>query len=175
MKYPHLEEQTWVTPKSYAGYDPVGHYIIATRHRDSGLLESTNWDAIIREMGQPASLHDNGSIDESLYTWSVSHWGVGWVEYLTLKPNAPADMLDQAETILARLADYPIVDDELMAEREIDAMYAYWDNCDLRERVTLLSDSGDNIFAARHGARDRADISTIPESTMQRIRDRLSW
>ena len=114
-------------------------------------------------------------MEESLYTWSAGHWAVGWIECLTLKPDAPADMLDKAEAILAGLADYPIVDDELMGEREVDAIDEYWDNCDLRERVTLLSDSGDNIFAARHGARDRADIATIPESTMQRIRDRLDW
>ena len=47
MEYEHLQKTAWVTPKSYHGYDPVGHYIIATRHRDSGLLESANWDAII--------------------------------------------------------------------------------------------------------------------------------
>ena len=170
MEYTHLQETAWVTPKSYHGYDPVGHYVITSRHRDSGLLESTNWDAIIREMGQPASLYDNGPMEESLYTWSASHWAVGWVEYLTLKPDAPADMLNKAEAILARLADYAIVDDDLMSEREMDAMQDYWNAMDRRERIELLAERGDSIFAAR-----RDDIGDIPESTMQRIRDRLDY
>jgi hypothetical protein len=90
--------------------------------------------------------------------WAIErfgHWAVGWVEYLLVKPGTEAEAV--AEKLLARLEDYPILDEMHFSQLEWDEATDYWVSLPLAERVELCERYDVSIFAARH--------DYIPDST----------
>lgn len=76
--------------------------IALTQHRDSDALERSNWEVITETMTRWHP--DDVAIERS------SHWAVGWVEYLLVRPGTPAVV--SAEGWAERLADYPVADEQ---------------------------------------------------------------
>lgn len=79
-----------------------GWLIALTQHRDSDALDRSNWRTIV-----PAMLADH---PDDAATETVSHWAVGWVEYLLVRPGTAA--ADAAQRWADKLADYPVADEE---------------------------------------------------------------
>ena len=84
-----------------------------------------------------------------MYDFRASHWACGWVEYVIVDKDAPQSVLDLAEELLSALADYPVVSDDIYSEKQYDAIYEYWQECGLKERMEWCKDSGESIFSAR--------------------------
>ncbi len=88
----------------FAYYGERQHFGIAfTQHRESDALERSNFRVAVAAMSQ----------DDKNETWAVeraSHFLVGWVEYLLVKPNSAAWTI--AEELRAREEEYPVLDDE---------------------------------------------------------------
>ena len=104
------------TPKpdfAYYGNHPTW-LVTLERTRDSDQIDRSNWRYITS--GMLVAHPDDVAIE------SMSHWAVGWVEYLLVRPGSPAEkiMSDWSEV----LAIYPIADEEdyekLVAEEEDD-------------------------------------------------------
>lgn len=82
--------------------------------RDSDAVERSNWRVITGQV--MAEYPDDTAIE------SMSHWAVGWVEYLLVRPGSPAVkiMSDWAD----QLAIYPVANDDdyekLVAEEEAE-------------------------------------------------------
>ena len=146
----HLEQNKWEHPDYYAGHEPEG-YVIAAQHRDSDVLDQSNYERILEDL---LALNDEyqGENDEPfVYDFRAGHWAVGWVEYIIVTENAPDEIKNAAGEILCALADYPVYDEMHYSEKEWEYCTEVWNNCyDLEERVELCSKYGVSIFAARH-------------------------
>jgi hypothetical protein len=139
-----LSEQVWAHPGDYAGHNPVGDFVIYSRHRDSSIMENVNYNLICAELG---AVDDDFSAP--VYTFRAGHWAVGWVEYIILKKEAPEDVLEKAAEILSALSDYPILSDDAYSEAQFEAIVNYWEDETIRGRVEWCYEAGESIFAAR--------------------------
>lgn len=127
--YEALKECIWTKPDDYAGYNPEGEAVIAGRSRDSSLLEESNWDAMKEIAGD----------GDYVYDWRAHHWAVGWVEYLMLKPDAPDEVKKRVDEALCALADYPVLDEEDLSRRELEAAEELW-GTDISHRLSHIHD-----------------------------------
>lgn len=149
-----LSERMYERPQHYAGETYYGCVALMGHHRDSDMLTESNWDVMCAAF--------EGS--ENVIRASASHWAVGWVEVLYMLPTATESEMDEAESMLAALADYPILDEDDLSRREMDAAYEYWNgwtgSADIQHRIREIQYWNKNrrghwekpipIFAARH-------------------------
>lgn len=98
------------------------------RSRDSGCLENSNFNTAVKMLDVDK---DNYRIE------SYSHWAVGWIEEIYVKPGTKA--YDIAVEIENSLSDYPVLDDEDFCEREHADALEIWQNCyDVEERIEYI-------------------------------------
>ena len=158
--------QTWKHPSDYGGFSPEGDYVLITRNRDSSSLDRSNWECICQDL--KAEAYDGGReyFEErpAVYHWRAGHWAVGWVEYLCIRADAPAETIDQGNEIEEKLDNYPAYDESHWSDLEYNEVYEYWDRMSLRERIQMCADKGYSIFAAR--GRDG-----IPDGVYESLRD----
>jgi len=156
--YPTLNKNKWTTPDDYAGFNPLGDYVLYAHNRDSGLLSEVNYKELEREfMAMSKPYREDHAQDDLVYTFRASHWACGWVDYLMISKKAPENIINQANESLNALADYPVVDDEAFSEAEYDAILKYWDDLTDDEKKEYSTDSD--------------SISEIPDSAYDEIRE----
>ena len=93
--------------------------IIYTHHRDSGLLDQSNAEAIAEAM-QPFSDGD----DPDVVFESHHHWAVGHIDGFSIRVFKDEKITEAFRTyhdLQARLADYPILDEDDYSYREYEA------------------------------------------------------
>tara|TARA_Y100001972_G_scaffold8925_1_gene9392 strand:- start:1333 stop:1815 length:483 start_codon:yes stop_codon:yes gene_type:complete len=149
--YPTLYENKWTTPDDYAGFNPVGDYVLYSRTRDSGLLSEVNFRELENEFDEDAYQND------FVYGFRASHWACGWVDYLMISKKAPENIINEANELLNALADYPVVNEVAYSEAEYDAIVEYWDN---------LTDDKKKEYST-----DSDSIGDIPEHAYESIRE----
>jgi hypothetical protein len=138
--------KTWDHPTGYdsdanfIGYKPKG-YVIYSRNRDSSILENTNFDGILADLGGES---------DTVEVVRHRHWACGWIEYIVVSQESPAELLDQCVAIVQALDAYPIFNEDRYGEAQTEAIDRYWSELSIRERVTYCADNGESIFAARH-------------------------
>lgn len=94
-----------------AADDHANWFVVAGQNRDSDALAKSNFECITDSLK---------AIDEECYViHSFGHWGCGWYEVLVVDPDNKA-ACDEAERILAALADYPVVDDEHYSAKQCE-------------------------------------------------------
>tara|TARA_R110000824_G_scaffold198823_1_gene382872 strand:+ start:66 stop:557 length:492 start_codon:yes stop_codon:yes gene_type:complete len=146
------ELNTWETPDSYAGHNPVGDYTIYGRNRDSSIMENSNYELILGELLDLAEpfdkLRDDG--EPYVYDFRAGHWACGWIEQIIIRQDAPKQIIERAKEIDEALSDYPVYSDDDYSERQWNEMYRYWNDIDIKERVEWLQESGESIFLARN-------------------------
>lgn len=162
----HLAEHAWKHPDCYGGFSPDGDYCILSRHRDSLLMDESNWEEACEELNAEAYDGGNEHFDPrpTVYHWRAGHWAVGWVECLMVRADAPQATLDAAGEILCSLADYPILNEDAYSEREFNAVCDYWERCSVRERAEYCKEHNISIFAARRAELPRDDNGYLYES-----------
>jgi hypothetical protein len=167
IKRPPAELTKWTTPDSYFGHNPVGDYVIATRHRDSSILADSNFELTEKRIDEALGENTHDQDDEAYcYSFTTNHWAVGWIQYLILRADAPAAGIDEARKIKRKLEDYPILDEDDYSNREYEAACKSWEESSLRDRIYECSRDGISIFAAR---RDE-----LPESNTGELIGHLS-
>jgi hypothetical protein len=119
--YPTLESQLYQRPDCYFGETHYGTATIYGRNRDSDLLTESNWNALLKIEGE----------GEHVYITRESHWLCGWVEFIRLRPSAPAHIKQQFEDALNSLPDYPVLDECDFSEREHEAVCEFWDSWEI--------------------------------------------
>lgn len=103
---------------------PVSH------NRDSGVLTRANWDAFVAMIG-PES-------EDAYQIHRFGHWGPGWFEIILINP-ANEKLVKIGNDAENALADYPVLDDELFSQMEMDEANEVWANCyDERERLKYI-------------------------------------
>lgn len=145
----------WERPDDYMGQSPDGDFIVYARSRDSDLLANTNFECIEAELREL----DAGDF---VYTFTASHWGVGWVEHLMLRRLCPDNLQARVYEIHAALSNYPVYSDSAYSEAEHEATLEYWGRLCTDRRIELCAEYGASIFASRHGR--------IPEPLYEQVR-----
>lgn len=137
------------------------------KHRDSCLMERTNFDGILKELGDQVG--EEGPFD----VLHSSHWGCGWVDQLIVDTSNEG-AIERLKGIVGFLEAYPVWDDEAYSEARSEAErkeYGDWMILDLRnmwvEDPENKDDEGvaefleeldaDNTWAAYRIAMDSTD------------------
>lgn len=95
-------------------------------HRDSGLLDQSNYHALVREL---ELAEKNGIIEKDSYSISrASNWAVGWSEHLSFRAvdseRNPTRVFRWIQCWNDLLSEYPVVDESDYSEREYNATLA---------------------------------------------------
>ena len=122
-------------------------FIVLAKTRDSGALEKSNFDAAIdRLTATPANILGNNEDND----WAIEtsgHWLVGFISFLVVRTNTEA--FNIAQLIQQELKDYAVLDDELYSDYDLEARRYTWDSMSIKNRIDLLKDNNESIFAAR--------------------------
>jgi len=114
-----------------------------SRTRDSECLENSNFIAFLLELGGES---------ETVEVHCFGHWGPGWYEIIIVDP-ADEKAMDRAYDLARALENYPVLDDQDLAEREMEDINESWDNygdSEVRKAMiqTLeseITDDGDTV------------------------------
>jgi len=124
--------EKWSRTENYIGESYNDYYVLLSHHRDSGLVEESNFQSALKAL--------NGESDTVKIVRS-SHWAVGWIEMILIH-KSDVKSVDKGNEIEKALESYPILDDdafgELVSEKEKEmydqikydsdhGLYAYWD------------------------------------------------
>lgn len=110
------------------------YYVVMTKTRDSYLLEKSNFSVASGALEKVEKSLSGDEEYESLvlkldetddFAQGIiryGHYAVGWIEYLLVHKDAPDSLLEAADNIVKEVMDYPILDEDDFAERELEAM-----------------------------------------------------
>jgi hypothetical protein len=93
--------------------------IVYTTHRDSGLLDESNAEAISEAM-QPFLDQEPCDVMEEHH----NHWAVGWVDGYAIRVYRDGQITEAFRTwhgLQSQLHDYPVLDEEGYSAREYEA------------------------------------------------------
>jgi hypothetical protein len=102
------------------------------RTRDSGPREESNFHAALKDATDNSVEHD---------THRFGHWGPGWFEIIVIAPAHRA----WGESLAKALADYPVLDEADLGEREHEdacAGWESWGSSDFMRAVAALLPEG---------------------------------
>ncbi len=124
--------QKWSRTENYNGESYNDYYVLLSRHRDSGLVEESNFQSALKAL--------NGESD-TVKVIRAKHWAVGWVEMILIH-ESDTKSVNKGNEIEKALESYPILDEdafgEMVLEKETEmfdqikydaehGLYAYWD------------------------------------------------
>jgi len=122
----------WTLPQYYMGEHWDNYYSSGVgRSRDSDCLEESNFDAMLKILGE--------SEKETVQIVCESHWLVGWVEWIAIH-ESDENSLALARETCKKLNDYPVLDEEDFSAREWEKSANYWDSLSPREKVQMAMD-----------------------------------
>jgi len=156
-----LSDNAWKHPQHYFGFSPEGDYLIASKHRESTLLDQSNYRVAMRilsEVSANEAQECQGERDSQgyivrpdwVYDWRARHSMVGWVDYLMIRKDAPESVLIAAAEIASSLSDYPVLSEDDYINMQYEAIENHWENLSIKERIEYCKDAGESIFAARN-------------------------
>jgi hypothetical protein len=138
--YKHLEPYRRL--RDYMGATYEGTYVVYSVHRDSDALTRSNWAVLESRYGEAPGV----------FITRASHWAVGWVDTLRVDPKeASPATLAALEAELARLDDYPVLDEEHLSGLEWNEAHEFWAQMSVKERVYWCQRARESVFAARRG------------------------
>jgi len=138
----------WIMP-----VDSVRRECAYTLTRDSNLLEQSNWDHVVKKLGE-----EN---DETYLILRFGHWACGWVQHIAINPERK-DLCTLAQNLIDSTADYPVLNDEDYSQRVYDDACSFWDGCSTKEKIGYCRKANASIFQARFTF-DSLDSSTLQE------------
>ncbi len=100
--------QKWSRSENYIGDSYNDYYVLLSRHRDSGLIEESNFYSALKAL--------NGETDTVKIIRS-SHWAVGWIEVILIHESDKVSV-DKGNEIEESLESYPILDEDDFATKE---------------------------------------------------------
>lgn len=104
---------------NYCGDDSFRYwYMVGGKHRDSDILELSNFDAILENLGGES---------DTVRVIRFNHWAVGWIEEIMIDPN-DKKTVGIAESIEIRLANYPILNEDDFTNREHGEEMETWED-----------------------------------------------
>jgi hypothetical protein len=132
MAYEPKHLKLWSMPDSYFGEVWPAHYGSGCgQSRDSDSLERSNFACMLEALGGES---------ETVLVVRESHWAVGWVEWIAIhQDNETA--LQIADGVQAKLADYPVINEDHWSELENEDAQQVWAECySPSERIKYIRD-----------------------------------
>ena len=111
--------ELWKRSENYSGEDMSNYYVGPGKSRDSEVLERSNFDSALEELG--------GEDGENVVVGHFGHWAVGWIEQIFVNKNAK-DKVAKLQEIADKLEDYPVLDDDDYYQKEADELEELFDN-----------------------------------------------
>ena len=122
-----MRMKLWTMPRYYFGATWEEYYVVTGRHRDSSLLDNSNYEITLARLKAEASkLNWLDDDNPALVDPHESHWAVGWVEWIGVHKDCRS-LIDMAEDILDQLDDYPVLDEEDWSKRQYEAFETFTD------------------------------------------------
>jgi len=122
-----LATKKYKRPDNYCGSEWHNHIAILGRSRDSQILEQSNFEVALAELGGESDCEcDENDCHCPVIITRSSHWAVGWVEELRVAIH-DTKKLKIALKLLNRLDEYPILDESDYSERELDEVNETWE------------------------------------------------
>jgi hypothetical protein len=137
----------WEHPRDYYGETYYGFYPVVGRHRDSDVLDRSNFEVALEQLGGES---------DTVIVARASHWAVGWVESI-LVDATNADAVHEAEDIRRSLEDYPVLDDMRYSEMEWEEAESVWQSLSQKERAAACKRFGIDARSARSKSIPRDD------------------
>jgi hypothetical protein len=133
--------QKWTRPDYYFGAEWHDYYTFLGQHRDSDILEQSNFATALENLG--------GESDTVLVV-RENHFLVGWVEWIAIH-ESDTDAQDKANVMYERMDGYPVLDEEDFSRRKWENAVDTWTIMSVKERIDAIHDYGRDcsIFAAR--------------------------
>ena len=134
----HLKR--WQRASNYIGATWEKWYVFLGRHRDSDCLTNSNFDQGLAAVKAVANSELSCDDDEmaSVQVVSENHWAVGWVEWIAIHESDTA-ALECADELMARLENYPVLNEEDFSERETNEANDIWAKCyNFKERAEYI-------------------------------------
>ena len=119
-------------------------YVGPGRNRDSDQLTESNFATALALLGGES---------DTVEVHRFGHWACGWLEVIIAHPRRG----DALQDIAARLADYPVLDEDDYSRREFEDACEAWDRMGTGDRMDLCSKAGVSVFAARRESPYDAD------------------
>lgn len=134
MTYAPEHLKKWTMPNHYAGATWPNHYSAGVgQSRDSDCLEESNFASMLKKLGGESDI---------VTVVRESHWLVGWVEWIAIEADGTEESdkaLRIADECKVRLKDYPVLDDDDLSEREMEAANQTWkDSYSWPERIKYI-------------------------------------
>ena len=98
----------WSRVENYIGESYNDYYVLLSRHRDSGLVEESNFQSALKAL--------NGKSD-TVKIIRAKHWAVGWIEVILIH-ESDKEAIEKGIEIEKSLENYPILDEDDFYERE---------------------------------------------------------
>lgn len=108
--------EKWEYASNYIGENYSDYYILYSHHRDSNILNNSNYDTL-----QKIFINLPGVIEVS-----ANHWAVGWVESILIHEDAK-ETIEKGNEYLDKLSDYPVLDEDDLSNREYELVCNYAD------------------------------------------------
>ena len=105
----------WSRVENYIGESYNDYYVLLSRHRDSGLVEESNFQSALKAL--------NGKSD-TVKIIRAKHWAVGWIEVILIH-ESDKEAIEKGNEIEESLKSYPIFNDEDFYERESEKRDEY--------------------------------------------------
>ena len=100
--------QKWNRSKNYIGESYNDYYVLLSHHRDSGLVEKSNFNSALKML--------NGESD-TIKVVRFSHWLCGWIEMILIHESDIVSV-DKGNEIEKALESYPILNEDDFYERK---------------------------------------------------------
>jgi len=144
MEYPNLKKSHIMISSGFTDWKREPVYLVYSRHRESGLLERANFEAILRELGKS----DDGKLPLDVHVVRDRDPLVGWVEHIMIYPDEK-ELCQKADKILEDLKDYPVVNEDLYSEMEFEEASEIWESLDAEDRAWYLERVGLPVTLAK--------------------------
>ena len=114
----------WERQSNYWGFNPEADVLVYSVHRDSDLIDVSNFHALEKKLMEFDDKEGREQYTESpVYSWRAKHFVVGWIDYLMLSSDAFERLKAYANHLLIEIQEYSILDEEDLANRELEADY----------------------------------------------------
>ena len=122
----HLKR--WKRPSNYMGAQWPEWYVFLGRNRDSDCLTNSNFETGFEAVKAASTVTEKDDEDIRPHIVSENHWAVGWVEWIAIHESDEA-ALELADSLLAKLENYPVLDENDWSEREMEEANTVWRDC----------------------------------------------
>lgn len=121
----------WQLPSNYMGAHWDGYHVFLAMNRDSNALDRANFDAglkLVRSVMSKDSVPGDPDESATVQVVTENHWAVGWVRWIAIHESDTA-ALQEAGRIVAKMENYPVLDEELWSQYESEESNEVWKAC----------------------------------------------